>query len=173
MKVSTLVGAALAAAAGVLVLAGAATADPATRTTFTGTDTYIRESAPAAMWFAGERVHIRGLTSDYSTTTTDPRVSGIDTVSLSGNFAFAPPPVGLTGQLWGPFHIENADGYWDGTSTGIRDENGFVFVRAVGHGGGGYEGLKLTMTVTRLTPDPQGSMTLAGEILDPGGGDQG
>ena len=169
VKIASRIALALAAAVGVLALVGSAIADPATRTTFTGADTYVSESAPAAMWFPDGRVHLRGLTVVYSTATTDARVSGIDTVVVNGNFALLPPPVGPTGPMWGTFHIANAGGYWHGNWTGVRDENGFAFIRLAGDGGGGYEGLKVTMELTRLNPNPQGNFTIVGEILDPGG----
>jgi hypothetical protein len=55
--------------------------------------------------------------------------------------------------MWGTSRLENEGGYWDITWTGVRDEQGFAFIRGVAHGHGGYEGLKLIFEGSRLTPD--------------------
>jgi hypothetical protein len=94
-----------------LVIAAGATADPATRTPFTGTDTYLSQSDPGTMWVSGRRVHIRGLQIRYATVTTNPRIGGFDDIVVNANFANSPDPTVLfTGPMWGTFHTENAGG---------------------------------------------------------------
>ena len=70
-------------------------------------------------------------------------------------------------QMWGTFHIENAQGSWEGSWRGSRGPGaeGVHIIDAVGRGAGAYEGLHIKFHM-------QGVSILdwvgTGEILDPG-----
>jgi hypothetical protein len=78
------------------------------------------------------------------------------------------PPAFITGPMWGTFHLVNDGGSWEGTWTGERDEQGFAYIRVVGHGMGGYAGLHYEMQAQRLSPDPFALYQFEAWILDPG-----
>lgn len=114
--------------------------------------------------------HVRGLSLQYDDVVEagDPRVGGTDTIVANYNFKPVPLPGGLAGPMWGTLRVENAGGYWEGTWAGERTEDGFLFVRAVYHGRGGYEGLKAKVYIERLSPDPAAPATFRGYVIDPG-----
>lgn len=168
MKIAARIGVALVAVSGTLLLVGASAAAPATRTPFSGTGSFVSESGGSPS-FPDGNFHMRGFQQVYNVVVSDPRVSGTDTVMVNFNFRLVPAPVVFTGPMWGTEHLENAGGYWDATWTGVRSENGFAFLDAVGHGGGGYEGLHVTWHLERLSPDPYADWSVSGTILDPRG----
>ena len=115
----------------------------AQRTTFTGTSNF-GETLVEGEWtfLPSGNVRARGIVEVYHDVATDPRVTGEETIVSNGNFRPAPSSeLGLAGQLWGTFHIENEGGAWDGTFTSEITEDGEYFYRGVAHGSGGYEGL--------------------------------
>lgn len=111
-------------------------------------------------------VHVRGLTLLGFDDMSDPRLTGFETIVVNYNMRSAPPPVLITGPMWGTSYLENEGGYWDITWTGERDEQGFAYLRAIGHGHGGYEGLKAHYELIRLSPDPNAPYTVTGTIID-------
>jgi len=157
----------LAVSSASLTLGSAAAA--ATSTPFLGTSTFVSESGGVPS-FPDGRFHIRDFEQVSNDVVSDPRVSGTDTIIVNFNFRVVPPPVSFSGPMWGTFHVENSGGWWDGTWTGVRDENGFAFVDGVGHGGGGYEGLHGRWHFERLSPNPYAPWSIEGVILDPGQG---
>jgi hypothetical protein len=149
---------------------GVATAG-ATQTTFTGQEFWVADVPNVGrVSFPDGNFHARGLQSIYTDVASDPRLSGVTTITINYNFRPAPAPVYWTGPMWGTFHTENAAGFWDGTWTGERDEHGFAIIRAVGHGGGAYTGLHEELLSQRLSPDPTAPSTFSGRILEAGGG---
>ena len=141
----------------------------AVKTEFTGVSYLAGLIDPGVETYPDGNVHVRGLTLLYFDDLSDPRVTGFDTVLVNYNMRSAPSPVVITGPMWGTMHIENEGGYWDGTWTGVRDEQGFAYLRGVVHGHGGYEGLKANYELTRLSPDPNAPFNVTGAILDPPG----
>jgi len=141
----------------------------AVKTEFTGSSALMGLIDPGVETHPDGNVHVRGLTLLYFDDLSDPRVSGFDTVVVNYNMRTVSPPAFITGPMWGTLHIENEGGYWDGTWTGVRDEEGFAYLRGVAHGHGGYEGLKATYDLTRLSPDPNGSFDVTGTIIEPQG----
>jgi hypothetical protein len=140
----------------------------ATMTPFTGTEVYVSELSPGEIFSSDGNMHIRGIVQSFAATVSDPRVTGLDTVTINGNFKLVAPPVSFMGQMWGTFRISNGDGYWEGTWTGVRAENGFSYMTVRGEGYGEYEGMKIFMDVERLSPDPTQPEILNGYILEPG-----
>jgi hypothetical protein len=141
----------------------------AEKTEFTGLSHLAGLLDPGVETYPDGNVHVRGLTLLYFDHLSDPRVTGFDTVVVNYNMQTVSPPVLITGPMWGTLHIENEGGYWDGTWTGERDEQGFAYLRGVAHGHGGYEGLKVNYDLTRLSPDPNDTFTITGTIIDPQG----
>ena len=85
------------------------------------------------------------------------------------NMRTAPAPAFLTGPMWGTFVVENENGWWDGTWTGERNEQGFAIMRGLTHGHGDYEGLKAHYEIIRESPDPMATSTVTCYIIDPKG----
>ncbi|HMN60963.1 MAG TPA: hypothetical protein PJ988_11395 [Anaerolinea sp.] len=140
------------------------------RTDFTGTETFIEDLDFGVESFPAEKLfHVRGAISRFEISASDPRVSGQNLVTINWNFRFVDPPVFATGIMWGTFKISNPGGAWEGTWTGVRDENGYSFFQFVGKGSGGYEGMKIRFHAERLTPDASQPEVLSGSILEPGG----
>jgi len=156
-----------------LVLLGV-TAGPAaagTKTYFTGTEYLGADTDPGEEFFPDNRYHLRGAASITIWEATDSRLDGGDGMfTINWNFAFAPEPVYFYGPMWGTFVITTDDGTWEGTWTGVREENGDSFFHYVGRGSGGYEGLQLRMWGERLDPNPYLVPTSwRGYILETGG----
>ena len=139
----------------------------AQKTTFTGTSNF-GETLNAGEWtfLPSGNVLARGIVETYNDVGTDPRVTGQETIVSNGNFRPAPSSeLGLAGQLWGTFHIENEGGMWDGTFTSEITEGGEYFYRGVARGSGGYEGLIGHWEAYRN--GHFGPFTLSGWILEP------
>jgi hypothetical protein len=153
-----------------LLLVGTARAAP-TKTEFTATDIFLETLDPGIETFPGNNnYHIRDLVQKFLfTASSDPRVSGENVVTINANFQLMPEPVFVSGPMWGTFRISNDGGYWDGTFTGTREENGFSYFHLVGQGGGGYKGLMLILDGERLTPDPTQPESYVGTIIETGG----
>jgi len=153
-----------------LSLVGTASAAPSI-TEFTASDNFVGTLDPGIETFPGDNnYHIRGLVQKFMfTASSDPRISGEIVVVINANFQFMPPPVLASGPMWGTFRISNASGYWEGTWSGSRKENGFSYFHLVGHGGDGYGSLEIKMDGERLTPDPTQPETYVGLIIETGG----
>jgi hypothetical protein len=133
-------------------------------TEFTGVSSLVGLIDTGVEKHPNDNVHVRGLTLLYSDDLSDPRVSGIDTIVVNYNMRPAPAPAFITGPMWGTLHVVNKGGTWDGKWTGKRDKKGFARLQAVARGHGGYEGLKATYVLTRLSPDPNGPFEVTGTI---------
>ena len=84
--------------------------------------------------------------------------------AYSTALAYQPLPTGRRVAI-----ITNAGGYWEGSWTGVRDENGFEYLHWIGTGYGGYEGLKYRMWGERLTPNPAAPVYWTGYIIENNG----
>jgi hypothetical protein len=136
-------------------------------TTFHGTEVWVSDISPGTETFPDENLyHIRDAESIFDLQTSDPRVSGEDRITLNANFRLVDPPVYVTGKMWGKFRITNSEGYWKGTWIGVRDRNGFSYIKMVGTGGGNYKGMRLWVHIERLTPDPTQPETVNGFIIE-------
>jgi hypothetical protein len=151
-----------------LLLVGTTSAAPP-KTEFTSTETYSETLDDGVFTFPdNNNLHIRNLVEAYIDEASDPRASGESAYTINANFRLMPEPVLFTGPMWGTFRLSNDGGYWEGTWTGRRDENGFSYFHIVGHGRGGYEGLELKMDGERLTPDPTVPESYVGTIIETG-----
>ena len=137
------------------------------RTAFSGTSNF-GETLSTGEWtyLASGNVLARGIVETYHDFNTDPRVTGTETIVSNASFKPAPSSeIGLEGNLWGTFHIENDGGAWDGTFTSEITEDGEYFYHGVAHGSGGYEGLVGHWEAYRN--GHSGPFTLSGWILEP------
>jgi hypothetical protein len=83
----------------------------------------------------GDVMQLRGNEVDTIDTMNDPRVTGTGTVRGNADL------FGSVGPQWGTYRLENADGAWEGSFTGILTEAGAVSeVTAWLVGSGAYEG---------------------------------
>jgi hypothetical protein len=141
------------------------------KTYFTATEYFVADYDPGEESFPDGRYHVRGGVSEYVFVATDPRIDGaLDLITINWNFEFMPEPVYFSGPMWGTFVITDEGGWWEGSWTGVREENGFSYFHYVGHGGGGYEGLQLRMWGERLDPDPYTvPESWTGYVLETGG----
>lgn len=106
--------------------------------------------------------HIRGGNEEFRVDATDPRVSGTMSVVINANWDSSG-----VGPMWGTYRLDSADGFWEGTWSGMRHADGSISVRNVGHGRGGFEGLKVWTTIEFPSLGEDG--TMSGRILDPHG----
>ncbi len=150
-----------------LAVAAAPASARAVKTHFTGTEAYIADTDPGYEWVTNGGVyHLRDNTGYGVISTSDPRVGGTNNLVINGNFTFLPPPVYVTGRMWGTFELANDGGAWAGTYTGYRDENGFSWFKYVGRGTGAYAGMQLRMEYERLDPDPGVAATITGYVIE-------
>ena len=158
-------------AAAILPAAGPAAAQ-ATRAEFTATETWVEDISLGKEWYSGPNDKIyneREGRSRYDVVATDPRVSGVEIITVNLDMKLVDDPdVYFAGTMHGTFHIENDGGTWEGLWTGVRDERGFSYIEYVGSGGGGYAGLQMRVHNQRLTPDWTVPHIWTGYILDPG-----
>jgi len=153
-----------------LVAVGAAAGGQgATKTAFTGSETFLGFISPGIESFPNGNYHVRDgiilglLQSD------DPRLNNAeDVLTYNGNYQLVPPPVLFTGRYWGKFTLTNEGGYWKGSYTAVRDDRGFTYGHLEGKGEGGYTGLQVRMWFTRESPDVTVPITLWGIIIEPG-----
>lgn len=154
----------------ILLLAGPVAAK-ATKTEFTGSETWVVDRDLGTEWYTGpgdKFYHVRGAEALYDIEATDERVSGEEFITLNLDMKVVPEPVYITGRMWGTFRIKNDGGTWEGTWVGARNGRGYSYIEYVGSGGEGYAGLKIHVLNRRLTPDWTVPHTLTGYILDPG-----
>ncbi len=138
----------------------------AQKTVFTGTSNF-GETLNAGEWtyLASGNVLARGIVETYHDVETDPRVTGTETITTNGNFRPAPSSeLGLAGNLWGTFHIENEGGAWNGIFASEITEGGEYFYRGVAHGSGGYDGLTAHFEAYRN--GHSGPFTISGWIIE-------
>lgn len=116
----------------------------------TGTET-IALTTGYSQTKVGDVTQIRGGVVTVTATMNDPRVSG------TGTFAFSLDVYTKVGPEWGPFHLENAQGAWDGTCTGGSWDGGNAAMRSCWLvGSGTYKGYTYYL---------QGSLTDAGSLV--------
>jgi hypothetical protein len=139
----------------------------AEKTEFSGSwslETYIN---PGVCTYPDGNVHCRGVILQAEIDVSDPRVSGVETVVA--NYNLQPGPLGFyTGPMWGTSRIENEGGYWDTVWTAFQDEQGFLYIQAVAHGHGDYDGLKMHASLASVSPDPEIPLAVSGYVLEPG-----
>ena len=100
----------------------------------TGTESFTR-IARGEITTVGDVMQMRGNEVDTVDTVNDPRVTGTGTVRGDADL------FGTVGTQWGTYQLENADGAWEGTWTGILTGSGAVSeVTAWLVGSGGYDG---------------------------------
>jgi hypothetical protein len=110
-------------------------------------------------------VRARGIVETYNGVSSDPRLTGVESIVSNANFKPAPDSeIGLAGNLWGTFHIENTGGAWDGTFTSEITEGGEYLYRGVAQGIGGYAGLSAHFEAYRNGHD--GPFSISGWILE-------
>ena len=112
------------------------------RTPFTGVGTLIEILDPGKVILSGDNVHVRGMIELLRTESDDDRASGWHTVIANVNS----DAVGY-GPAWGTFSldVDAYDGYWEGSYTGMIDENGMT-LKMRGRGFGELSGLRIEGT---------------------------
>jgi hypothetical protein len=95
----------------------------------------------------GDVRQTRGLVATTVDTMNDPRVTGTGTLKGEND------TYGSVGPEWGTYHLENADGAWDGTWTGARWDGGNVSqVTAWLIGSGAYKGYSYYLIARGTNP---------------------
>ncbi|MDT8306713.1 MAG: hypothetical protein RRC07_12320 [Anaerolineae bacterium] len=139
------------------------------KTDFTATETWAYDIDPGREFYPDGRFHLRDSVGVFIWEADDDRLDGANIVVVNWNFVWMPESVFVSGPIWGSFFLSNDGGSWEGSWTGVRDENGFSYFHYVGHGRGGYEGLQLRAWGERLTPDGAAPEDFHGTILETGG----
>jgi hypothetical protein len=133
------------AVAGFVALTMAAPSYGATsKLAFTGTSIFDHEISPAEEWEDGNVYHLRNMVWVYEVVTSDPRVTGWDTVVINFDLALD----AWEGTLWGKDRLEPTaypDGWYDCTWQGTwnPDEPWAWAGKVVCHGGGTLRGWQL------------------------------
>lgn len=145
----------------------------AVKSNFSGTSYFVTPIDPQnwMFFYPNGNEHARGMVLLFEDVveTGDARIGGMNTVVVNYNFRPVPGPGEWAGPMWGTIRVVNDDGYWEGTYTGERTKDGFLYIRSVYHGGGEYEGLHAKVYLERLSPDPTAPSAFWGYILDPHG----
>lgn len=142
----------------------------AIKTYFNASETPLAAISPGEETFPDGRYNLRGAVDIFTFVADDPRLDNAeDRVTTNLNFKFMPEPVYVAGQMCGRFVISNVGGYWEGTWTGMRAENGYSYFHFTGSGSGGYEGMQLRMRGERLEPNPTLPEIYHGYIIEPSG----
>jgi hypothetical protein len=148
------------------ILAGASPAwAGAVKSPFEGSMSLASLVDPGTCIYPGGMEICRDLTVVFASDASDDRFDGSATTVIHSNFHLEP----YGGQQWGTMELVNAGGSWKGTWTGVRNEDGSAYLRAVAHGQGGYEGLQVRLEAVRLSPDMFEPFAVTGYILDPHG----
>ena len=151
-----------------LLLVVSPVAAKATVTEFTGTQVLLSD-IPAVMYFPNGNIHTREGGHVLYMIATDPRVQGVATIICQGNF-----DGNFVGPMSGTFTIvpDIGGGWWEGVWTGKINSDGSISSRAVGHGRGDFEGMKLKLSDynPEWPPLVPGVSVITGRILDPHGG---
>jgi len=148
----------------------AAPATAGSKTYFTGSEISLGTVSSGEEFFPDGRYHTRRAIELFAFEADDDRLDNAENlVTVNWNFVWMDEPVYVSGPMWGTFELTNEGGSWEGSWTGLRDENGFSYYHFVGHGVGGYDGLQLRMWGERLTPDPSQPENYHGYILETGG----
>lgn len=120
---------------------------------------------PGTCSYPGAMEICRGLTVVFEFDVDDDRFDGLATTVINSNFHVAEPY--YYGRQWGTLALVNDEGSWEGTWTGIKEQDGSTYLQGVGHGHGGYEGLHVHLSAMRLDPDMFEPLQVMGYILDP------
>jgi hypothetical protein len=108
-------------------------------------------------WESGGTVHVRGMVQVFECVSSDPRLTGMKTVTINGNWGAD------GGPWWATSRLETDYGVWEATGTGWWYPDFTISVKEKGHGiSGEVEGLLYFVTAE---PGELGS----GYILDPHG----
>ena len=152
---------------GLLTIPATVSAESAEVTEYAGWETPAAPPSPEPCRVTGPNVKCF-QESYWHDQTTDPRTTGWTTVQANykGDASFA------NGHIWGTFvtsvyEDDDTDkalrGTWEGTWTG-KLVNGAPSFRAVGHGTGEFEGLKI---MADFGPPSSQGIAIEGRILDP------
>ena len=117
----------------------------ATKTYFTGTETFVELIDPGTEWMSGKIYHLRGEIGIYRDECDDDRVTG----NTTGVFNMNLDVTTGRGSIWGTqFTVSDVEGgFWEGTWTGKIYADGSISARGVCHGIGLFEGLKERFTI--------------------------
>jgi hypothetical protein len=107
----------------------------------------------------------RGLTVVFTFDVDDARFAGPATTVINSNFHLDP----YAGPQWGTLLLANAGGSWEGTYTGVRNDDGSAYLSGLAHGRGDYKGLKAHFSAVRLSGNMFDPFQVTGSILDPHG----
>lgn len=113
------------------------------RTPFTGVGTLPEILDPGKLILSGDNVHVRGMVEYLHVVSTDNRATGWQTIIANSNL-----DADGYGRVWATFSLDvddDCDGYWEGSSTGVIDENG-ISLKMRGRGYGELAGLRIEGT---------------------------
>jgi hypothetical protein len=96
----------------------------------------------------------------------DDRLTGEALVMVNWNFKFF--NYHPYGPMWGTVHLENQDGYWEGSWVGeITKLEGDSYINSILRGHGAYEGLQARLLYFKESTSS--SYVISGFIMNPGG----
>jgi hypothetical protein len=133
------------------------------RTPFTGVDTFAGMLDPGNQYVKNGRFIIEGMVEQTNDILSDPRLCGLETVTINANLAAA---TGI-GPMWGTSHIVTAGGTWDTLWVGQLTGAGHAVIYLWGWGRDGYAGMTVFMNLVRQAPyTPVSDWAVSGYILE-------
>jgi len=109
-------------------------------------------------------LHARNGWMNCTDTFDDNRLSGDAIVTVNWNFKFF--NYHPYGPMWGTVHLENENGYWEGTWVGeITKLEGYSYINTILRGHDAYEGLQARLSYFGISP----TYEISGFIMNPGG----
>jgi hypothetical protein len=121
---------------GILLMpVGSARAEPRF-TEFTCQESFYALVDPGTVTYPGGNPHIRDMQVIFQETCTDPRVSGLNHVTLNINLNHSQGE----GPVWGTAYTDNGNGGWTSSFSGYWYEDDPI-VHGMNHGTGDYAGL--------------------------------
>lgn len=168
MRRAIMFGLSVLLALGMLALGALPAQAKATKTSYTGVETVVSVGMPEKEWVSDGILHVRGLIlgTDFDVTID----GGTFSFSVEVAFGFNLDLATGDGNGFGTVRLDGTLGGLPGTFEGrfvAKFTGGVLSVQYVGHGSGGFEGMKI---MGAGTEDPAAGVTMhAGIILDPHG----
>ncbi|MBN2390574.1 MAG: hypothetical protein JXR84_07620 [Anaerolineae bacterium] len=112
------------------------------RIPFTSVGTLVEILDPGKWSYPGNNAHVRDMVELIRTESADERITGWHTLVANGNW-----DANGYGPIWGTFvlDVDAYDGTWEGSYTGVIDENG-LSLRMQAHGYGDLSDFRIEGT---------------------------
>jgi hypothetical protein len=134
------------------------------KTPFTGVEVFAGMLDPGQQYVKDGRFIIEGMVEVTNDSMSDPRLCGVETITINANLDAA---TGI-GPMWGTTHIATTtNGAWNTVWAGKLTGGGHAILYQWGWGQGGYKGLTFSLQGIRLYPyTPDSDYEVTGYIME-------